>query len=296
MTKVAIAVVESAGHVLVGTRPNGVPLAGKAEFPGGKCQPDETTRSCAVRECREETGLMVIPREHLVTTTREYEHGTVELDFWRCALSPDVADLSAPAEPFRWVPFSDLRYLDFPDANRKVLDLLLEQSSPRPEPDVELSRMIDQLTGAFRNARRPEHFTDYSHCDECAQHDRLLQSIDRDDLRLKHVGNPGWDPITFVSDDAYRYLLPGLARVMTRNPEQYFQEFLLHLRPERFAALSGDERRAVVGFLEGYRNRMARQITAQHGEWGTLFPRPQADSPLAEVDAWLSRFRCFEKG
>ena len=51
-TRIGIAVVESAGQVLVGLRPEGVPLAGMAEFPGGKCEQDETPRSCAVRECR----------------------------------------------------------------------------------------------------------------------------------------------------------------------------------------------------------------------------------------------------
>ena len=123
-TKVAIAIVESAGHVLVGTRPAGGPLAGKAEFPGGKCLPDETPRSCAVRECREETGLIVIPREHLVTTMHEYEHATLELNFWRCALTPDLPDCSTAQQPFSWVSLQSLNELDFPEANAEVLSIL----------------------------------------------------------------------------------------------------------------------------------------------------------------------------
>jgi 8-oxo-dGTP diphosphatase len=122
--KVSIAIVESVGHVLVGTRPADGPLAGKAEFPGGKCQSDETPRSCAVRECREETGLIVVPREHLVTTTHEYDHETVELNFWRCALTPDLPDRAAPQEPFRWVSLQDLSELDFPEANEEILAIL----------------------------------------------------------------------------------------------------------------------------------------------------------------------------
>lgn len=94
------------------------------EFPGGKCQSDETTRACVVRECREETGLLVIPRAHLVTTTQEYDHGLIELDFWQCGLSPDLPDLAAPTSPFRWVPFALLNDLDFPAGNDEVLKLL----------------------------------------------------------------------------------------------------------------------------------------------------------------------------
>ncbi|MCH2201047.1 MAG: NUDIX domain-containing protein [Fuerstiella sp.] len=122
--RVAISVVESAGQILVGTRPKGVPLAGMTEFPGGKCHADETTRVCVVRECHEETGLLVIPRSHLITTTQEYKHGTIELDFWHCGLSPDLPDLAAATAPFHWVPFRSLSVLDFPPGNAEVLKLL----------------------------------------------------------------------------------------------------------------------------------------------------------------------------
>ncbi|MFN9721338.1 MAG: (deoxy)nucleoside triphosphate pyrophosphohydrolase [Planctomycetota bacterium] len=123
--RIGIAVVESAGHLLVGLRPEGGPLAGLSEFPGGKCESDETPRSCAVRECREETGLLVIPREHLATVEHSYAHGIVELHFWRCVLSPELDDLIAPVPPFQWVTFAELRALEFPEANRSVVERLL---------------------------------------------------------------------------------------------------------------------------------------------------------------------------
>lgn len=129
-TRIGIAVVESAGRVLVGQRPQHVVLAGKAEFPGGKCESDETPRSCAVRECREETGLLVVPREHLATVEHTYPHGAVELHFWRCVLSPGLPDNAVPQPPFRWVSFEELRSLDFPEANRSVLDAMLSRETP----------------------------------------------------------------------------------------------------------------------------------------------------------------------
>lgn len=124
-TRIGIAVVESAGHFLVGKRPHGVPLPGLWEFPGGKCELDETPRSCAVRECREETGLLIAPREHMATVEHTYAHGDVELHFWRCSLSPGMPALAPPSAPFRWAAKSELKNLEFPAANRSVLEQLL---------------------------------------------------------------------------------------------------------------------------------------------------------------------------
>ena len=124
-TRIGIAVVESNGRFLVGRRSANVPLAGMAEFPGGKCETDETPRSCAVRECREETGLVVIPHEQLATVSHSYAHGDVELHFWKCALGPGLSQNAKLAEPFRWVTPEELAQLDFPAANRTVLDHLL---------------------------------------------------------------------------------------------------------------------------------------------------------------------------
>jgi 8-oxo-dGTP diphosphatase len=126
--RIGIAVVESAGCVLVGQRPEGVPLPGLAEFPGGKCETGEIPRSCVVRECREETGLIIVPREHLATVEHSYPHGDVELHFWRCGLSPGLPDHAVPSAPFRWVSFEELATLNFPEANRTVLDQLLTRT------------------------------------------------------------------------------------------------------------------------------------------------------------------------
>mgnify|MGYP001303361511 CR=1 FL=1 len=123
-SKVAIAVVESNGHFLVGIRPDGRPLAGMSEFPGGRCESDETPRSCVVRECREETGLVVLPQKHLATVGHSYEHGTLELHFWKCCLAPDYDAMAEPAAPFAWVSRDQLSEHDFPPANDEVLQLI----------------------------------------------------------------------------------------------------------------------------------------------------------------------------
>jgi len=114
---IGIAVVEHEGRFLVGTRPEGAPLAGYAEFPGGKCLVTETPEQCAVRECQEETGLHVVVNRLLERVTYSYPHGEVELSFFLCTWDGK----SAPTPPFRWVECSELPALRFPEANRTLL-------------------------------------------------------------------------------------------------------------------------------------------------------------------------------
>ena len=121
-TRIGIAVVEHDGWFLVGTRANGTVLAGYAEFPGGKCEPDESPEACAVRECLEESGLAVAPIKLIDQRSWEYPHGRIELWFFLCELSY-TAD-SEPLPPFRWVHRDELRSLHFPEANAAVLDFI----------------------------------------------------------------------------------------------------------------------------------------------------------------------------
>jgi mutator protein MutT len=120
---VGIAVVEHRGRYLVGFRPAEGPLAGYAEFPGGKCRPGETPGLCACRECLEETGLEVQTVDLLMRRTFSYPHGTFDLHFWHCCPGPKavVADRH---NGYRWVPASELKSLTFPEANAPLIELL----------------------------------------------------------------------------------------------------------------------------------------------------------------------------
>ncbi|MGC1273093.1 MAG: NUDIX domain-containing protein [Planctomycetaceae bacterium] len=125
-TTIGIAVVEHEGRYLVGIRPAGVPLAGYAEFPGGKCERGEPPEVCAARECLEEASLVVEPTRLFDRIEWSYPHGPVELHFWLCMLV-DVAD--EPSSPFQWVPRAELASLRFPEANATVVTLLTDDSS-----------------------------------------------------------------------------------------------------------------------------------------------------------------------
>jgi hypothetical protein len=114
------------------------------------------------------------------------------------------------------------------------------------------------VRAAFADFERPEHFTDYKHCEECAEHDALLRSRGPGTPRAVDVGNPGRDPLCYVSPAGFGYLLPGLARQALSEPgpqeERYTPQLLFHLpyggeAVRHLRAYGPDQRRAVAGPL-----------------------------------------------
>lgn len=55
----ACALIDADGRVLIAQRPEGKPLAGLWEFPGGKVEADETPEDSLIRELAEELGITV---------------------------------------------------------------------------------------------------------------------------------------------------------------------------------------------------------------------------------------------
>ncbi|MGH6973347.1 MAG: (deoxy)nucleoside triphosphate pyrophosphohydrolase, partial [Stellaceae bacterium] len=56
---VAVALIDVDGRVRLAQRPEGKPMAGLWEFPGGKVQPGETPEAALIRELKEELDIDV---------------------------------------------------------------------------------------------------------------------------------------------------------------------------------------------------------------------------------------------
>ena len=97
-------------------------MAGRWEFPGGKCEPGESIGDCLRRELDEELGVNVDVGDALVTIDHAYPERTVRLHFHRCHISGEPqARLS---QDIRWATRQDLRTLPFPEADKALIELL----------------------------------------------------------------------------------------------------------------------------------------------------------------------------
>ena len=119
---VLAAVIEKDDHFLMTRRLEGTHLAGKWEFPGGKCEPDETHAACLSRELHEELGVEADIGEEIFTVEHAYAERTVRLHFRRVVLLDTPSPLQG--QEMRWVARAELRSLELPEADRGLIDLL----------------------------------------------------------------------------------------------------------------------------------------------------------------------------
>lgn len=95
------------------------------------------------------------------------------------------------------------------------------------------AEVLAEIDAAFGTVARPEHFTNFSHCCECAEHDAVLRSRTRETLRLEDIGNPAWDPLCFTISQGIAYYFPALAQFALAPPVDgygwYADHLLFHL-------------------------------------------------------------------
>jgi mutator protein MutT len=124
MVLVAAAVVERNGRFLLTRRLKGTHLAGTWEFPGGKCEANESPEDCLRRELLEELAVESVVSERLLVTRHTYPERTVELHFFKAVLEGDpVPQLG---QEMRWVTREELTSLPFPEADADLIAVLTD--------------------------------------------------------------------------------------------------------------------------------------------------------------------------
>ena len=121
--EVVAAIIQRGERFLVTRRPAGAHLAGMWEFPGGKIDPGEEHAAALEREIREELGADVVVGELAYETTHRYPDRTVALFFYRCSLSGDPRPVLG--QEMKWVARGDLASLEFPPADRELIQRLV---------------------------------------------------------------------------------------------------------------------------------------------------------------------------
>lgn len=123
MKKVAAAIIEQDGKVLIAQRPKGDQLAFKWEFPGGKIEPGETPGACLVREIKEELNLDIKITRHFTNSHYQYATGAVELICFLAKISGGKLRQNFHANVI-WVAKEDLKNYNFAPADIPVVTML----------------------------------------------------------------------------------------------------------------------------------------------------------------------------
>lgn len=123
----ACALVDADGRVLVAQRPEGKPLAGLWEFPGGKLLPGETPERCLIRELEEELGVDTEASCLAPLTFASHGYKSFHLlmplyvcRVWRGEPTP------REGQALRWVRPRALRDLPMPPADLPLIPVLEE--------------------------------------------------------------------------------------------------------------------------------------------------------------------------
>lgn len=115
------------GDILIAKRAASAHQGGLWEFPGGKREDGEDILTALVREFDEELGVEIDPHacRSMMKIRHDYGDKAVCLDVWwieGCKGEPEGRE----GQPLRWVAPAALASYAFPEANRAIVDGILQ--------------------------------------------------------------------------------------------------------------------------------------------------------------------------
>ena len=121
----AAALIDRDNRVLISRRPEGKPMAGLWEFPGGKVSDGETPEAALVRELREELGIEVCDTclAPFTFASHAYERFHLLMPLYLCR-SWEGELTPREGQEIKWVRASRLRDFPMPPADRPLIPML----------------------------------------------------------------------------------------------------------------------------------------------------------------------------
>lgn len=115
---------DSDNNILLTQRKTGSHLAGYWEFPGGKVELNETPEEALSRELQEEVGIFATAFSHFETLHYDYSDRELTLCFYLVSEWQGIA-CENEGQNMRWLPQTQLKTDEFPEANREIITRLL---------------------------------------------------------------------------------------------------------------------------------------------------------------------------
>ena len=124
MKEVGTGIIVCNGKVFIGQRPEGKPLAGLWEFPGGKQEQGESIEDCLKRELREELSVEATIGKHIMDTTYRYPENEFRLHVYMVTI-PDNAQIKLNVhQNSAWVSPKEMNNYEFPPADVAIIKKL----------------------------------------------------------------------------------------------------------------------------------------------------------------------------
>ena len=123
----ACALVDTDRRVLITQRPDGKPMAGLWEFPGGKVEDGETPEATLVRELHEELGIETAEAclAPLTFASHAYDDFHLLMPLYACTRWSGIPH-GREGQAMKWVRGVDLRAYPMPPADLPLIPALIE--------------------------------------------------------------------------------------------------------------------------------------------------------------------------
>jgi len=129
MTKVvhvAVGVIIREQQYFLTKRLNDAHQGGKWEFPGGKVENDESAAQALHRELQEEIAIDVLSCQPLIEISHDYGDKKVHLNVYLVDHFQQEP-IAQEGQESAWFSLAELDELDFPEANKAIIDKLKDK-------------------------------------------------------------------------------------------------------------------------------------------------------------------------